>query len=352
MKAFKRILSIIMASVLVFSVFAMNASAADMVRSGDVNGDGNITAADARTALRIAAQISYADAMQRSYADADGNGKVTSADARLILRVAARIDDEDVLAMFDPENIPETPDVPIPPEEPVIPDYDTDTKEMTLCEGDSQYLSYFILKDRDNAEWTSSNPACVTVDKDGVITAVKRGFSCIIVECGDDVYYYEITVKNAIQIKADSFRNKYPDGYYWNKHTPSAKYPDVTETPCDDHESGTYAYCKGQCAGFAALMFQEVHGVSMYSYGKKGVTWDTVKPGDYIRLVKHHSIYVLDVIEEGDVIGYDHYAKKNITADEKQLIVVHCNWGWTCNIIWDDVFTQKYAIDPNYSYTI
>lgn len=340
-----------MASVLIFSVFVMNASAADVVRSGDVNGDGDITAADARLVLRIAARIESADGIQKNYSDADGNGKVTSADARLILRVAARVDDESVLAMFDPTSEVE-PDIPVEPEIPEIPDYDTDTKEMLLCEGDSQYLSYFILKDRDNAKWTSSNPVCVTVDSDGVITAVKRGFSCIIVECGDDVYYYEVTVKNPVQIKADSFRNKYPDGYYWNNHTPSETYPDVTETPCDDHESGTYAYCKGQCAGFAALMFQEVHGVSMYSYGKKGVTWDTVKPGDYIRLVKHHSIYVLDVIEEGDVIGYNRYSKENIVATEKQLIVVHCNWGWTCNIIWDDVFTQKYAIDSNYSYTL
>ena len=350
-KAFKKISAFLMASILVFSVFAMTASAADLVRSGDVNGDGDITAADARFALRIAAQIVSADAMQRHYADADGNGNVTAADARLILRVSAKIIAESDLALIDPTKEPET-DIPVTPEIPEIPDYDTDTKELTLCEGDSQYLAYFILKDRDNATWTSSNPACVTVDDDGVITAVRRGFSCVIVRCGKDTYYYEVSVKNSVQMKADSFRDKYPDGYYWNNHTPSKKYPDVTETPCNDHESGTYAYCKGQCAGFAELMFREVYGVSMYSAGKKGDTWDTVKPGDYIRLVKHHSIYVLDVIEKGDVIGYDHYSQKNITASEKQLIVVHCNWGWTCNIRWDDVFTQKYEIDPNYSYTI
>lgn len=337
----KRGSAFILTVVLLMSM-CLCAFAAELIRSGDVNGDTEITAADARIVLRIAAQLAVADSMTRNYADADGNGRVTSSDARLVLRVAANVDDISVLAQFDPTKEPEVE----------IPTYTSNIKELTLCEGDSQLLDYFILKDRDSADWTSSNTKSVTVDENGVITAVKRGFACIIVESGKDIYYYDVTVKNAVQMKIDTFRNKYPDGYYWNNHTPSETYPDVTETPCDDHESGTYAYCKGQCAGFAALMFSEVHGTSMYSSGKKGVTWDTVQVGDYIRLVKHHSIYVIDVIEEGDVIGYDRYAKKNILADEKMLIVVHCNWGWTCNIIWDDVFTQKYAIDPNYSYTI
>ena len=332
-----------MASVLFMSVFAATAFAADLVRSGDVNSDGDITAADARIVLRIAAQIATADKKTRNFADADGNGRVTSSDARLVLRVAASIDDITVLAMVDPDRAHDFNE---------IPTYTSTIREMTVTEGDSQLLEYFILKDQANAKWTSSNPASVTVDTHGVITAVKRGFACIIVESGKDVYFYDITVKSAVQVKIDSFRTKYPHGYYWNNHTPSATYPHVTETPCDDHESGRYAYCKGQCAGFAALMFQEVHGVSMYYSGKKGVDWDTVRVGDYIRLVKHHSIFVTDVIEEGDVIGYDHTARKNICATEKKLIVVHCNWGWTCNIIWDDVFTQKYAIDPNNSYTI
>ena len=59
---------------------------------GDVNGDGRITSADARLALRAAVSLETLDAVQLLSADANGDGKVTSADARLILRVAVGLD--------------------------------------------------------------------------------------------------------------------------------------------------------------------------------------------------------------------------------------------------------------------
>ncbi len=55
---------------------------------GDVNGDGRITSADARLALRAAVSLETLDAVKLLSADANSDGKVTSADARLILRVA------------------------------------------------------------------------------------------------------------------------------------------------------------------------------------------------------------------------------------------------------------------------
>ena len=58
---------------------------------GDVDGNGKITAADARTALRIAAQLIAGDDRQLLAADVDGNGKVTAGDARKILRVGAKL---------------------------------------------------------------------------------------------------------------------------------------------------------------------------------------------------------------------------------------------------------------------
>ena len=59
---------------------------------GDVNGDGRITSADARLALRAAVSLETLDAVKLLAADANGDGKVTSADARLILRVAVGLD--------------------------------------------------------------------------------------------------------------------------------------------------------------------------------------------------------------------------------------------------------------------
>lgn len=53
---------------------------------GDIDGDGKVTAADARLALRASVGSEKLTDMQKAAADVDGDGKVTSADAREILR--------------------------------------------------------------------------------------------------------------------------------------------------------------------------------------------------------------------------------------------------------------------------
>lgn len=59
---------------------------------GDVDGDGRITAADARLILRRAARLITFTPEQDWLADVNGDGVVTAADARLVLRVAAKLD--------------------------------------------------------------------------------------------------------------------------------------------------------------------------------------------------------------------------------------------------------------------
>ena len=56
---------------------------------GDVDGDGNITSADALTILRASAGLSSLSPEQTKLADVDGDGNVTSADALLVLRHSA-----------------------------------------------------------------------------------------------------------------------------------------------------------------------------------------------------------------------------------------------------------------------
>lgn len=75
--------------ILLLWLFALSSSAYTI---GDIDGNGRVTASDARLALRFAAQIDTLDAEQQKAADVDFNGRVTAADARLILRVAAQID--------------------------------------------------------------------------------------------------------------------------------------------------------------------------------------------------------------------------------------------------------------------
>ncbi len=59
---------------------------------GDLDGNGKVTAADARLALRYSAKLETPNELQKRAADTDGNSKITAADARTILRVAAKLE--------------------------------------------------------------------------------------------------------------------------------------------------------------------------------------------------------------------------------------------------------------------
>lgn len=69
------------------------------VLSGDVNGDGNITAADARLTLRNSVGLEIFNIWQTEASDVDFSKKTTSSDARLILRASVGLEDPDVWIM-------------------------------------------------------------------------------------------------------------------------------------------------------------------------------------------------------------------------------------------------------------
>ena len=80
----KKVISI----VLMLAMLACFVPAAFAAYLGDIDADGNITAGDARLALRCAVGLEPLTAAEKARADADADGSVTAADARLILRVA------------------------------------------------------------------------------------------------------------------------------------------------------------------------------------------------------------------------------------------------------------------------
>ena len=63
-----------------------------VVIKGDVNGDGKLTAADARLALQASARLTTLESPFMIAADLDANGTVSAGEARKILRVSSRID--------------------------------------------------------------------------------------------------------------------------------------------------------------------------------------------------------------------------------------------------------------------
>lgn len=63
-----------------------------LVAMGDVNCDGDITAADARLVLRNSANLESFTDIVKMAADVDNNGEITAADARKVLRVSAGLE--------------------------------------------------------------------------------------------------------------------------------------------------------------------------------------------------------------------------------------------------------------------
>lgn len=335
----KRIQIFLMCFALFCSLFSF-ANAAG-VRVGDADGDGNVTAGDARLALRVSAGIDKASYYAKQYADTNADGKITADDARMLLRVSAGLEDESVLATVNIKN----------PTASRYPD-SYHLTELTAYPGDILPIPGIACRADEQAVWTSSNPTAVSVSEDGEYTALRKGFSCIICMVGNEKFYFAVTVASEVQEKINTLRDKYPDGYYWNNYPKSEKYPAVTETPCSDHSSGGYSMCCGQCWGFANLISYEVFGAD--APVTKGVTAETMKIGDHIR-TSHHSVIITDLIRKGEVTGYDFYNDRNITATRDKVIVVHCNWYGTCSIMWDFDYTsyiyERDYVNSSESYT-
>ena len=72
--------------------FSLGNTEYSIILKGDANADGKISAADARTILRIAAKLENPDDVTKESADINSDGKVTSSEARSVLRFAAKLD--------------------------------------------------------------------------------------------------------------------------------------------------------------------------------------------------------------------------------------------------------------------
>lgn len=86
MKKRNTILSLMLSVLFAFSCFSLSVFAEDTtVVLGDIDGDGEVKVADARTVLSMAAGITTADVTK---ADMDGDGIVSLADARAVLAIS------------------------------------------------------------------------------------------------------------------------------------------------------------------------------------------------------------------------------------------------------------------------
>ncbi len=87
----KKLFTLLLVVITAF-ILTIGASAKTVLK-GDLNIDGKITAADARSTLRIAAKLDTADDTKMLIADVTNDKKITASDARSILRAAAKLDE-------------------------------------------------------------------------------------------------------------------------------------------------------------------------------------------------------------------------------------------------------------------
>ncbi len=90
----KRIISIFLVTTLM--IITLFTGAASALVMGDVDNNGDVTAADARLALRASVDLETLTAEATKAADADYNGSITAADARLILRASVGLEELEV----------------------------------------------------------------------------------------------------------------------------------------------------------------------------------------------------------------------------------------------------------------
>ena len=103
MKKFIRTLTafvLVLVTLLSTGIFTCFAST---LRSGDLDGDGKVTASDARSILRLSVELTDCVPVIRQYADTNGDKTVSAADARIALRVSVKLEEESSLASFVPE---------------------------------------------------------------------------------------------------------------------------------------------------------------------------------------------------------------------------------------------------------
>ncbi len=82
----KKFLSVLLCAALLFSCAAIGTAAEGDIKYGDIDGQGGVSSADARLALRYSVGLEQFTDDQVLAADVNGDGVVNASDARLILR--------------------------------------------------------------------------------------------------------------------------------------------------------------------------------------------------------------------------------------------------------------------------
>lgn len=180
-------------------------SAAESYAKGDVNGDSDITSADALGALRYNVQPNMLNEKSFSAADVNDDGEVTTVDAVLIERYCVG-----AISSFDDNNY-------VAPSEPNVtpnPNPNTDTsngfgdnasEDTSIGVSGTSYsvpsgMTLYVTADT-SVTWGSTNENVATVDDNGLILAKAPGTVRIIALKGNKKRTINITVTNSEAVR-------------------------------------------------------------------------------------------------------------------------------------------------------
>lgn len=190
----KQIISILLAVMLLCTVFPIAGFAVTM---GDVNGDGKVTAADARWALRAAVELEVLTKAQAFRADADFDGEVTPADSRLILRATVGLQDliEREMPYFPDKDKPVTVTRPEQPTEQ--PSEQPSEQQPANPQFSAEQYAYLAGSDFRSVRYQYSH----AVAEDGYVVAYvdRNGDQCVMTYVIFSIgpgEYYKFTLHN------------------------------------------------------------------------------------------------------------------------------------------------------------
>ena len=184
-----------------------------------------------------------------------------------------------------------------------------------------------------NIKWATTNKTVASVDSKGKIKGLQEGFTVVYAKSGSDRVSFLVEVYGEVSRRIMDVQKDLPDGYYWNTYPPADGYREVSSQPCTDHPTDSHG--KGQCAGYGYLMARKVFGGARHIPLKSE---KDVKVGTYVRMSRGwswaHSVFVVQKIKEGQIIGYDFKNKKSVKAGVTIYVCTDCNWDRQCGIRW------------------
>ncbi|MBR5496722.1 MAG: trypsin-like peptidase domain-containing protein [Clostridia bacterium] len=214
----KRLKVLIVLCIVAVFAFGISASAAYL---GDVDGNGKITASDARSILRVAANIASFDADKKAMADINSDNKITASDARKVLRMAANLENK----------------IEIPDGGTVTPP--ADDKPLTAVEVHNIASKYTVEVNAENNQYVSTGSGFFISDDGQVVT----NYHVI-----DGMYTITVTDYNNNTYKVDEVLAFDADMDIAVLKVDAVSTPAVLNT--DVPETGSDAYTLGSSKGF------------------------------------------------------------------------------------------------------